>query len=277
MKKIILFCDGGLGNRLGVLVGGLLIANELNREPIVCWPENTWCGCSFKDLYVPNFDLIDLDINTLFTQNQERKFLIHENQTNLTLHTHYPNRDNIEFFKTLEDDTVIYYHNAIPEFYSEEQILSTLDSLKVKQEIRDRVNTFCTHKKINTATLGIHFRKTDFQVFLDEDEVYRQIEANSQTSFFICSDSLETENKFRSLLNVYVYPKKEYVKKFQEGSWNDLIVDNEGRQMTFNISRSKESVIEGFIDLLILSRTTILVESHSSFLRFSKLYSKIDI
>ena len=47
--------------------------------------------------------------------------------------------------------------------------------------------------------------------------------------------------------------------------------------MNFNVNRSKESVIEGFIDLLILSRTKIIVESHSTFLKFAKLYNKINL
>ena len=85
MKKLIIFCDGGLGNRLGVLIGGILTAKELNREPIICWPENTWCGCSFDDLFCPQYELIGLDINTLFSQNVNSKFLIHENQTNLSI------------------------------------------------------------------------------------------------------------------------------------------------------------------------------------------------
>jgi hypothetical protein len=100
---------------------------------------------------------------------------------------------------------------------------------------------------------------------------------NPQTNFFICSDSLETEKKFDILNNVIIYPKNSYVTKLVDGSWNDLTIDNEGRQMKFNVNRSRESVIEGFIDLLILSKTNIVVNSHSSFLKFAKLYNKINI
>jgi hypothetical protein len=31
MKKIILFCDGGLGNRMNVILGGILLAILYNK------------------------------------------------------------------------------------------------------------------------------------------------------------------------------------------------------------------------------------------------------
>lgn len=277
MKKLIIFCDGGLGNRLGVLIGGIIFAKQLKREYIICWPENTWCGCNFNDLFEFKTDLINLSINELFENNLYNKFLIHENQTNYKIDQYYPNIENLNLFKTIEDDIVIYYHNSIPNFFNESEILEILKKFKIKNEILDEVYNFCKLKNINNKTLGIHFRKTDFKNFLNEDEIYNYIISNIKTNFFICSDSSETEQKFNILENVFIYPKKNYVEKLKDGSWNDIIKDNEGREFDFNVKRSKDSVIEGFIDLLILSRTKIIVESHSTFLKFSKLYSNIDI
>jgi len=277
MKKLIIFCDGGLGNRLGVLIAGMLTAQKLDRTPILCWPENTWCGCSFNDLFTSEYEIINLNINNLFSQNINNKFIIHENQTNLQLEQYHPNLETIKLFKDIEDETVIYYHNSIPNYFSQEEILTILSKFNVKPNIKNNVFEFINKNKIDNNTLGIHFRKTDFQSFLNEEETFNYINSNSQTNFFICSDSFETEEKFNILNNVIIYPKNNYVTKLKEGSWNDLTTDNEGRQMNFNINRSKESVIEGFIDLLILSKTNIVVESHSTFLKFAKLYNKINI
>jgi hypothetical protein len=278
MKKLIIFCDGGLGNRLGVLIGGILTAQKLNRTPILCWPENTWCGCSFNNLFDSKYQIINLDINELFSQHINDKFMIHENQTNLELEQYYPSLDTIDFFKNIKDKDVIYYHNSIPNYFSQEEILNVLSKFIIKPIIKSKVIDFCDKNKINNDTLGIHFRKTDFQSFLNEDDIYDVIIKNPSINYFICSDSLETEEKFNILNNVFTYPKNNYVKKLQEtGSWNDLTIDNEGRQFNFNVNRSKESVIEGFIDLLILSKTNIVVESHSTFLKFAKLYKNINL
>ena len=83
--------------------------------------------------------------------------------------------------------------------------------------------------------------------------------------------------KFNQLENTVVFPKTQYVEKLKDGGWNDLTTDNEGRVFNFNVNRPKQSVIEAFIDLLLLSRTQILVNSVSSFLNFAKLYSKIKL
>jgi hypothetical protein len=277
MKKLIIFCDGGLGNRLGVLIGGILTAQKLDRTPILCWPENTWCGCSFDDLFDSEYQVINLDINKLFSQHIDDKFIIHENQTNLQLEQYYPSLETIDFFKSINDENVIYYHNSTPQYFSQEEVLAILSKFNVKSNIKNNVFEFINKNKIDNNTLGIHFRKTDFQSFLNEEETFNYINSNPQTNFFICSDSFETEEKFNILNNVITYPKNNYVTKLKEGSWNDLTTDNEGRQMNFNINRSKESVIEGFIDLLILSKTNIVIESHSTFLKFAKLYNKINI
>jgi hypothetical protein len=277
MKKLIIFCDGGLGNRLGVLIGGILTAQKLDRTPILCWPENTWCGCSFNDLFDSEYQVINLDINKLFSQHIKDKFIIHENQTNLQLEQYHPSLEIIDFFKNINDENVIYYHNSIPQYFSQEEVLTILSKFNIKPNIKNNIFEFINKNKIDNNTLGIHFRKTDFQSFLNEEEIFNYINSNSQTNFFICSDSFETEKKFNTLNNVIIYPKNNYVTKLKEGSWNDLTTDNEGRQMNFNINRSKESVIEGFIDLLILSKTNIVIESHSTFLKFAKLYNKINI
>lgn len=277
MKKLIIFCDGGLGNRLGVIIGGILTAQKLNRTPILCWPENTWCGCSLNDLFNSEYETINLNINDLFFQNINNKFVIHENQTNFQLNQYYPNLENINLLSKVEDETIIYYHNSIPIYFNQEEILYILNKFKIKSNIKNKIVDFCDRNNISLNTLGIHFRKTDFQSFLNEEETFNYIESNPKINFFICSDSFETEEKFSILNNVIIYPKKHYVEKLQEGSWNELTKDNEGRQFNFNVNRSKESVIEGFIDLLILSKTNIVVESHSTFLKFAKLYKNINL
>lgn len=277
MKKLIIFCDGGLGNRLGVLIGGILVAQKLDRVPTLCWPENNWCGCHFDDLFSSKYEVVSFSINELFAQNKSSKFIIHENQTNLHLEQYYPSLDTINRFEKIEDETVVYYHNSIPDYFNQDEILDTLAQFNIKPHIKNRVTDFCAEKSISSSTLGIHLRKTDFQSFLNEEETYNYIASNSQTNFFICSDSFETEQKFSILSNVIVYPKNHYVEKLKEGSWNASITDNEGRHFNFNVNRSKESVIEGFIDLLILSKTTPIVESHSTFLKFAKLYKNINL
>lgn len=278
MKKLIILCDGGLGNRLGSLIGGLLVSDELNRTPVVCWPKNTWCGASFNDLFDTDLELLELNINDLFEKYKQNKFLIHENQTKINISYQIPIVENIKNFKIFEDEYVIYYNSLIPNFYNQDLIINKLKSLKIKESIKTKIKDICVNNNIDKNTLGIHFRKTDFKIFLDENKVENFISTNKNTKFFICSDDKNTEIKFSKYENVFINEKTHYAEKLNvDIGWNDNIIDNEGRIFDFNIKRSKESVLEGFIDMLILSKTTIITESISTFLNFSKLFGKYNI
>lgn len=277
MKKITIFCDGGLGNRFGVLIGGLITADKLNAEPIICWPENSWCGCAFTDLFDTNIQVISDDINTLFGNNLDKVFLIHENQTKFNLEKVVPHSElNIEQLLSYPSD-IIYYHNQVPPYYGISKVVNKLNSLKIKDSILQEVNRFCVENGFDQNTCGVHFRKTDVPIGLNDDEVYQHILSNPTIKHYICSDDKETEMKFKQLNNVYSYPKSSYVEKLKDGGWNDLTTDLEGREFNFNVNRPKQSVIEAFVDLLILSRTKIVVNSVSSFLNFAKLYSNIQL
>lgn len=277
MKKITIFCDGGLGNRFGVLIGGLITADKLNAKPIICWPENSWCGCSFTDLFDVEIDVISDDINTLFEKNMDNVFMIHENQTKLTLPTVISHSEsNIQTLVNDERD-IIYYHNQVPSYYGISKVINKLTTLKIKQSILDEVNKFCSKNRIDKKSQGVHFRKTDANFGSIDDSIFQIILSNPTIKYYICSDDKDTEMKFKQLENVYIYPKSKYVEKLKDGGWNDLTTDFEGRKFTFNVNRPRQSVIEAFVDLLILSRTNIIVNGVSSFLNFAKLYSNIEL
>jgi hypothetical protein len=275
MKKIIIFCDGGLGNRLGVLVGGLIISKILQREPIICWPQNTWCGCSFESIFCVNIKNTQHNINELFSSYKNNLFLIHENQTNIALQRQvYPTEEMVNNLISELSEYIIYYHNSIPDFLDKEQILTTLAGIKINPTILDSVELFCRQENINKGVIGLHLRKTDYSSLVDENLIHELINNNVDKKFFICSDDKETEITFAKYKNVIVRPKEFYTEKLDiEKGWNGSIIDKEGRSFIFNVNRSENSVIEGFKDLLVLSRTTINMETVSSFLKFAKLYN----
>ncbi len=277
MRTIIIFCDGGLGNRFGVLIGGLITADVMGLNPVICWPENSWCGCSFEDLYESKIPVINDDINTLFKNNLHNVFLIHENQTNFNLSKVFNHSEhNMKIIGDMNED-VVYYHNQVPPYYGISKVVNKIKTLKIREDIVKIVKSFCTNNEINQKTIGIHFRKTDVPNQLNEDYIYSKIIENMGTKHYICSDDKAAEDKFKTLPNVFVYPKTSYVEKLKDGGWNDVTTDAEGRTFTFNVNRPKQSVIEAFVDLLILSRTNMVVNSVSSFLRFAKLYSNIEL
>jgi hypothetical protein len=271
-RKIFVFCDGGLGNRLNSLIGGLVIAESYNLKPIICWPENNWCGCSFEDLFDNQFDTIKEDVFYFFKEESENLFLsITDNGIKLKNYLE-PNDHGFESIKQINSD-VVYYHNKIPKNLNQDKVKKFVSFLKVKESILKIVRRFIKENAIDKRTKGIHIRKTDSSNQLDSHQLFENIKNDRNTRYFVCSDDEETEDMFSKLNNVSVFKKTSYVQKLNDGEWRQPTKDTSGRIFDFNIDRPKQSVIEAFVDLLILSKTNISVKNKSTFLSWAHLYS----
>ena len=76
--NINIMCDGGLGNRLGSLFGGLYYAKINNRIPKIYWPQNNWCGCKFDDLFDVDIESTNISFNESIESNKNSIFVVHE-------------------------------------------------------------------------------------------------------------------------------------------------------------------------------------------------------
>ena len=275
MSIVYIFCDGGLGNRLGSLFGGLYFSNTTGKTPIVIWPENNWCGCSFEDLFESDIQTTNWGINFAIQNKSHCNFIVHD-YSQITFPVTNIEKNNFEThikYKNSKED-IFYYHNTIPDYINIDTQTILLKSLKINSNIVNTVEDFIKPYKEKIIN-GLHFRKTDFRVFLNEDHYEQIIKQNLDKIFFVCSDDKQTELKFKSNKNVITFEKNNYVNKLIDSDWNASIVDSEGRSFIFNVNRSRESVIEAFIDMLILSKTNIITENSSTFLNFAKLYGKV--
>lgn len=276
-RQIQILCDGGLGNRLGSLIGGLVVAQRLDCQITVHWPQNNWCRAKFTDLFEPTIDYTGLSVTRVFTKFRQNCFLIHENQSKLSLAMTFPHTlESLNNLTVLESD-IVYYHNKWPPYFSEQELRTALQQLTIKREVLNTVQDFVNKHNISDRVFGLHLRKTDNQT-LDEDKFYDIVQRHSHEQYFICSDDRATELRFCSLPNVCAYSKTSYVRKMIEGGWLAQTVDADGRMYNYNINRPRISVVQAFVDMLILSRTTIQpTVKKSSFSRTAQLYSTFDI
>lgn len=273
-RKMLVFCDGGLGNRLNSLIGGLITADIINADPMISWPANNWCGCQFNELFNSNFSVDDKGINQIFTDTSDDIFLIHENQNNASLKYVYTHSlESIEKIKSINKN-VIYYHNKMPKNYTLNQMIEKLELLKINENILNDVVKFCEINNINKDVKGVHIRRTDTGRYIDQDQLYNEVK-KSESRFFVCSDDEESEKKFNTLPNVCIFPKTSYVQKLVDGEWRQRTRDTDNRVFKYNVDRPKQSVIEAFVDLLILSRTTMFSKTKSSFSGWAIIYSNI--
>lgn len=278
MRKFYILCDGGLGNRLGGLIGGLITAKILHCDPIICWPTNNWCGCEFTDLFDANLNVINLKSIDLFSANRDVCFMthFHNNEyesTNIFGHS----TEDLAIVKQ-KNNTVIYFNNKLPSYTQQHNIVEELKKIQIKNDILSLVRNYCRANMIDFKTYGIHIRLTDNPRKADIDSIFTLLSSSMKENYFVCSDDKDTELRFSTLPNVKINLKNNYVKKLVEGSWNENIIDNEGRSFNFNVDRNKDSVVEALVDMLILSRTNLSkLKNKSTFYIFAKYYSNFDI
>jgi hypothetical protein len=274
------FCDGGLCNRLNVLIFGLILRKKYGHNWELAWPKNTWCGAGFSKLFDLDAVVHDQPITYYKEHEQKFNFLIHENQGNfeadlIRYNTDFLNYSQYELFLN-SYESVFYYNNLIPKFVSFDEIRDGLNNLRINNGVYAKATEFTQLNNINESVYGLHIRKTDFGDKINDNELF-QLVSTRAARFFVCSDDEEVNNRFAQLPNCSVFKKFHFPqKRVETAHWLHWNTDAEGRNFPFNIDRSEDSVIEGLIDLLILSRTQLVNTSHSTFLNMAGIFKAVN-
>jgi hypothetical protein len=270
------FCDGGLSNRLNALIFALILRQKFGHRWAAAWPKNTWCGASFDRLFAMDVPVYDYPINYFKEHEKEYLLLMHENQCDFDPARIVSNKELTDYAQYQElldaNPRVLYYNNLFPPFVGFDDMRLGLASLSIEPGVRRRAEAFCAEHRIDANVLGLHIRKTDFGGSVNDDEFFK-LAAASDRRFFVCSDDKGVNERFSQLPNCAVFEKTSFPQKAQEsGEWLHWNTDAEGRKFPFNIDRSEESVVEGLVDLLILSRTTLVKTSGSTFLTMAGIF-----
>jgi hypothetical protein len=241
-------------------------------EPVLCWPQNEWCGCKFEDIYISDLKVLTHNIRELYKIKEDHTFMIHANQTGVIFKNEVPlSPEGIETIRK-NNVNVVYFNDKVPAFIDNVAATKVLDEFPIEHGLFNRAADFCKANNINNSVMGIHIRKTDGFQRMNEENLIRYISNHQGIRCFVCSDDKSTEDKFAALPGVITFPKIEYAEKREEGDWNKQTTDSDGRVFICNVKRSRTSIIEAFIDLLILSNTTISHGSTSTFFQLAKRY-----
>lgn len=272
----VAFCDGGLCNRLNVLIFALSLKARYGHAWQIGWPQNNWCGAALDSLFEVDAPVSADALEVYARQTGRFNFIMHENQAQLppellTLQSQISGYADLEQRLNSGRD-LFYYHNLLPPYATLDDLRLGLQQMRVHPDILRRARDFCEQNQFDDEVLGLHIRKTDFGDAVDDQGLFN-IVAQSPKRFFVCSDSQEVNERFAALPNCAVFPKTSFPQKLVSGgSWNDLTVDDQGRAFSFNITRPETSIIEALIDLLILSRTVHVKTSHSTFLNMAMIF-----
>lgn len=271
-------CDGGLCNRLNALMFALILKRKFGGNWRISWPVNNWCGAPFESLFTSELPHDDRSIDS-FKLNQHRHLLLmHENQVgfdparlviNRTLNSYAEYEAQL-----LSHDSVVYYNSLLPPFVTLEEVRDALTLLGLNPQVAERAAAFVKQHGVDAQTLGLHIRKSDFGDAVNDQALYEQARTVARR-FFVCSDDAGVNQRFAALPNCAVFEKTAFPEKLDgQSGWQQWTVDAEGRRFPFNITRSGASVVEGLIDLLILSQTEIVPTSGSTFQATARLFGR---
>jgi len=277
MKILNIYCDGGFGNRFNSLVVGLLVAEVGNFKPVIFWPSTNWCRSLFKNIFKNDYVNNNQNLSYFKNNYKDHLFVMHTNSENLSCIVKHPNSFNsiqeiVDYFNQSNKQKFVYNNSIIPNYCSNFDLKKIIKNLKFTDSITSKVDKFV--KNFNGKFTGIHLRNTDFHdnEKIKFDQIESVVKNNSNINYFICSDDKELEERFTKNDNAFSYPKTKYVEKLtNDGEWRDTVVDSEGKEYSFNVERSDESVIDAMVDLLILSKSTIMNTSESTFLKTALL------
>lgn len=266
----MIYCDGGFGNRFNSLISGLTLAIKLNYKPLVYWPTSNACGASFNHLFS---DFVE------FTE-------LKPDPDNYCSIFHMPslgakkfhNLNSIGSFSKIKElasgKDVLFVCCLIPSFITGElyeEFLVARDMIKFEESLISEAQK-CIFENTSGDYFGMHLRKTDFgreSMTQSLEKSFRDtVVQNPEKSYFICSDDEATEIDLARYSNVFRFPKTSYTRKYKEGlPWSGprgYIKHSEGQDLAYNVERDAENVKQAIVDILILSRSSILIKNTGS-------------
>lgn len=296
--NLIVQCGGGLCNRINNLINGIYLSEFLNRKLYVWWDLNNACQCPLDKLFSNEFNKNHQEAYTEefvyyspFHTENDRKLLKNKygerKYRPLWKYDDYTNSYNrsenelnknssiiLSELKAIKSPTLIFSSSLIlTEIIPESFVIKILGELSPVKELSDRIDSILKSNNINHSVIGVHLRKTDYNL-LDDNEVKNSInkylEFSDKNRFLICSDSEETEIEFKKTYpnNVIVIGGKSLIEKI-----NDKITDREFS----NLIRTEESVKSALVDMYLLGHTSFSIFSPiSTFAQTIFRLSKID-
>ena len=241
---MIVFPQGGLGNRIRVLNSAIELSKNRNAKLYVCWVKEKNLNCDFEKVFEKGneFEMIKygkLNIwllkilnkfNSKYPKLFSRLYLFHNYHFNINICKPFVISDCKK--------TIIWTWNK---FYDYVQM-----HLRFNEDINNKAISIC--KEFTDNTIGIHIRMSDniisiahsppklFEMKMDEI-----ITSDKNNKFFFCTDDLDV--------------KIHFLNKFG----NILITQN----VVLN-RNSEEGIIGAAVDILCLSKTKVIYASYFS-------------
>ena len=187
-RRIFIFCDGGIGNRINALVSGIAIAERFQRAITVYWPVNSWCGAAFADIFDNAFDVRTDALDTLAGKFTDVKMMLHDAMGAQFLQVPFESAYDYQSMEDFaqrglpEDKDIFLYPAIIASWIPELLVHAALSSLQYTEAIQSAVQSFISTTLVRPFH-GLHLRRTDLRVGLSDAEVMALVQRHPKEVF----------------------------------------------------------------------------------------------
>jgi len=239
---MVLIPYGGLANRMRVVASILAFKKDHQVNVKVYWVRNNETMCKFSDLFqsidVPGFQVIDTDFKPLRYAKFQSKKVFKKQVCNcigifqdLTLDLKLFDTQVITYFKDWDNVVKISSLNKVVietcyAFYSNH---NTYHYFKPIDRLADRIKNETS--LFNKNTVGVHIRRTDLNRTVESPTtafvkaMNEQIEENSNTVFFLASDSEDEKRVLKNRFPTRIITSTKVVTRLSKTGMEDALVD----------------------------------------------------
>ncbi|MBF0544777.1 MAG: hypothetical protein HQM08_10105 [Candidatus Riflebacteria bacterium] len=281
MSKILIYCDGGLGNRYNALISGISAAELFNCRPDIYWPVNNWCEAEYSDIFGNNVQIHTSNLIDLKKDAPSWLVLSHDLRNaeylGVPFLSAYGFSTEAEFtdFCLKDGRDVFLYPALILPWISQERLRTVARGLPFHPDLVAAADKF-VKESFSGEFYGLHLRRTDLVLGYSDAEVKEIILEHKDRQFFVCSDSEESEKAAAQYSNVRVRNKMSYVERQDEKkNWSDITLDTSKRAYHSNVRRNAQGVRDALVDLLILSQSIIVGKSASTFMNVARFIKEL--
>ena len=278
--QLLIYCDGGFGNRLNALFSGLALAQALQLPHTVFWPRNNWCQAGYTEIFLPGAVVDERTLGTLAGTLDGCVPLLHDTLASDVLKIPF---ESAYAYASIDDFTqravatgrdLFFYPAVMPAWIPRDLVTEQMRACIFQPAISNAVTGYI-QQSIGQPFYGLHLRRTDLGVGYSDEEVREIVQSHPKDKFFVCSDDPVAESLAAVYPNVVRREKQAYVEKRNGGgNWTAATADDDGRVYHSNIDRTATSVLEAVIDLLILAHSEIVGFSGSTFQNIARLYGQ---
>lgn len=256
--KITLVPTAGLCNRMNAILCAIVSYEQYKIPTEIYWEKTNDCYAEFSDLFEPlnNTELTVKPLKKFYLKpggkrlfyipNVLRKFLFDKSYI-----ADKPSITESKLDDLCKNKEKIYFtsYNRFCIIPTIEEPISTF--FKPAKDIEEHIN-YITQKYYTPNTIGVHIRRTDNIAAIRESPIERfikhmdkEIQNNSETNFYLATDSEETKKIFLNRYKDKIIPTNKTLNRNSVQGMKDAVTELYCLGKTNKIIGSKNSTFSG--------------------------------